>query len=301
LVDESNGPSEAGTVFYRVLMTQDEREALRSLGGTNPLLITPGQAFYLFYYLLNCDGDLLLPMLGSMLNSFGSSSFSYLDAGGLLPDVIDRVMTSFSSSIYLDDDRRKISALEAARDRIRMDIDTKREREGSGSKREQTAVPRLEWLVDLGLLKREQEGGAPPGYRFTEPGRSVVSALAESYEERLQSGFADEALAKVLDRHYASAMAVTLPEQPPVRKPTPDTLLRLIEPTYRSIGSMTGYVLVRPLMLAALATQVNGQSRSVFEYDEMIDCLQQAYEQRPNDVHYTVDRLSTDYQVRLSS
>jgi len=289
--------SEPAVVFYRVLMDELERHSLVAVAERNPLHLSAAQSYFLTYYILISDGDFLIPMLKELAAQYRSRRFTYLDAGSILPDVMLEVVTAFTSVIYLDDDRRKLSTLETSRERVLQDIATRREREGSGSKRDQIIVPRLEWLVDLGFLSRGN-GESTGFYEFTPEGLDAATSLGTAYETFLRTGFPDQALSRLLDEHYAECMSHLAPGHPTVGRLDPETLIEVLRSTYDAIGSITGYVLLRPIVLAS-AIDALGSTKTIFEYSEFVRCLQEMHERHSDWITYTVDRLSTDYQVKL--
>ena len=70
---------------------------------------------------------------------------------------------------------------------------------GSGSRREQECITRLEWTVDLDILSKVSSRT----YKFTSTGKRLVSQLDKYYAKYLETGYVDQALQKV-DVRYGS-------------------------------------------------------------------------------------------------
>lgn len=298
LVDEVFRLTEAGQILLDVLMTEaDTRCWTRPCPDGNPFELNHEQTYFLVHQVLAADGDFLLPWIGRLLGRFGANKFGYLEAGEEIPSVLERMAAGFEPVAYLDSDRQQLAAVESARRRIESEISTKKEREGSGSRRDQTSVPRLEWLVDLGVLDRV--GRDLLTYRFTEPGQALATALSRAYEDEISHTYADVVVQRVLDTAFARACSPLLAVEPPGTSSAPVDIVAYLRPAYDAIDSITGYCLLRTLNLAAAITASRRDVAQPIEYDTVVAELERAYRERPGLIHYTVDRLSTDYQVKL--
>src|SRR5439155_13202764 len=141
------------------------------------------------------------PWMASIASRYESERFSYLEAGEAIPGILGSLLDPFASAAYLDSDRRQLIAIESTKARVEQEIERHVEKEGSGSRRDQISVPRLEWLVDLGLMVREKPDDLL--YRFTSVGLAIAKQLNEAYMAALQSSSADSALNSVLDNNFA--------------------------------------------------------------------------------------------------
>ena len=307
LLDEVFRPTEAGMILHQVLVAPDERSSWREGSdlGPNPMELTPGQRYFIAHSILAADGDFLIPWIGALQTRFGGRSFGYLEAGSEIPAILGEVASTFEPVAYQASDRRQLDALRAAGAKIEEEITSKKHLEGSGSRREQTSVPRLEWLVDLGILDRLNTEALD--YRFTQAGEHAVRELTVAYQDALAHRYADAALQAVLDASFARAFRLIL--DPAGRRDAEQgseaqkgiDIVDYLRPAYREIDSISGYCLLRTLNLLAAITAVRSGQRELIEYAKAVELLEGAYRREPGRLHYTTDRLSTDLQVRLSA
>jgi len=298
LADEVFRLTEAGQILLDVLMSEEDTACWsRPCQEQNPFDLNNEQRYYLVHQVLAADGDFLVPWIGRLVSRFSGSEFSYLDAGEEIPAVLGRMAATFEPVAYLDSDRQDLAAVESARRRIETEISVRKEKEGSGSRRDQTSVPRLEWLVDLGVLERTDRNGLT--YRFSEVGLAVGRSITSAYEGELARSYADTAVARVLDSAFARACWPLLTGSVAPVAAAPQDIVEFLRPAFDAINSISGYCLLRPLNLVAAITAHRAGAAVPLEYESVVALLEGAYRQHPDIVHYTVDRLSTDYQVKL--
>jgi hypothetical protein len=156
------------------------------VGGTNPLVLTVGDTVLFLYMLLRQDGDFLIPYLHDLLR-LADRPFSYLEAGENVPVVIDEVLRRFRSAVYTGEDRERYEDLRLAQAKIQNNIDRRVETMGSGSRREQTVLPRLEWLVDVGVLRKEE--GGTRNYSMSQKGKVFCERVYTEYAHLAEEGF----------------------------------------------------------------------------------------------------------------
>jgi hypothetical protein len=296
LVDEVFRVTEAGQILREVLGDERDRRCWEEpCTDHNPMELTPDVRYFLAHAVVSADGDFLIPWVHRLVQRFGSTAFSYLEAGMEIPSVLETMVANFEPVAYLVNDRQQLLAADSARARIETEISTRKEKEGSGSRRDQTSVPRLEWLLDLGILTRVDPSSL--SYRFTPIGRDVAARLGEAYQAAIKEHFADTALQRVLDESFATASGPLLEA---AETPGADRdVLAFLRPAFEAIDSISGYCLLRTLNLtAAVFAARNGTFRPI-EYATVVGELEQTYKDRPGLVEFTVDRLSTDYQVKL--
>jgi hypothetical protein len=192
--------------------------------------------------------------------------------------------------------RRQLQALDATRGRVEAEIEVRKEKEGSGARRDQLVVPRLEWLVDFGILTKPQADGT--SYTYTQAGQTIARQIADEYKAALRSTYVDQALQSVLDAHFARILSPLLGAH---KVSQPAQVLQFLRPAYDLIDSISGYCLLRPLNVLAAITSARSGDPQALEYVDTVRLVESAYKERPDAVHYTVDRLTTDYQVKLFS
>lgn len=298
LADEVFRLTEAGQILLDVLMTRADVDCwAQPCYDENPFELSNEQRYFLMHQLLIADGDFLIPWVGRLIGRFQAAEFSYLEAGEEIPAVFERLAAAFEPVAYLDTDRQDLAAVESARQRIETEISVRKEKEGSGSRRDQTSVPRLEWLVDLGVLDRTDRNLLT--YRFSGAGTAVAHALTDAYEQELTHSYADTVVQRVLDTAFARACWPLLSGQVADASAKSVEIVDYLRPAYDAINSISGYCLLRTLNLAAAITAFRRKAAQPIEYEFVIGQLERTYKEHPESVHYTVDRLSTDYQVKL--
>lgn len=293
LVTGSYEPTDMGLVLSQGLMSTEQREAFNRPSTSNPLFLDRGEQVFFLYNLLAADGDFMLPFCETLLHRFGNESFNYLDAGSLVPDTLESMVNRFSGSAYSISDRDQLDRLESTRQRILREIDQKIERQGSGSRREQTTIPRLEWLVDLGLAERVESRT----WRFTEAGIKLVD-LAQAYRAEMVRRYPENVMSALLDSRFFELVARVYSDKP-CQTVDSKQFLSFVRPTYSQLAGVGGYSLLRPSLLYANILSLTDEQGLIIEYDQATKLLEDIYQADPTAVHYTIDRFNTDYQIRV--
>ncbi len=264
----------------------------------NPITLSKGEKALFLFCILKEDGDFLIPLMHTLVVNYKTQGFSYLEAGNFLPNVIEEVLNRFVSSVYTSDDREQYRALEGARSKIIQNIEKKIESTGFGSRREQTIVPRLEWLADIGILKRELN----KKYRYfvSRRGQEFIEELYSCYIEAANKGYVDDALHTVLDTKLLQFLFYLLYEPVERLKPV-DDVIQFITPSYSECRNITGYCLVRPLLLLAHFRRWDAGENCALEYNQAIQALEEAYQEDPNRFYFTTARFGKDYQIKLET
>jgi len=293
LVTGSYDSTDMGLVLSQGLMSPDQHEAFNHPSTTNPLVLERGEQVFFLYNLFNADGDFLLPFCEALLNRFGDGSFNYLDAGSLVPNMIVGILDRFADSVYSQSDREQMKRLESARKKILENIEEKAEEKGSGSRREQTTIPRLEWLVDVGAAERVE----PRTWRFTEAGLKLTE-LTQAYEAEMAKRYPENVMRAILDLWffgYVSRAYGHMPSQNVGR----DKFVTFIWPAYRRLAGVGGYCLLRPLLLYANILSINNDQSLFLEHEEATKLLEETYQLDSSALQYTIDRYNTDYQIKI--
>lgn len=296
LLDEECHKTDLGELLM-VLQNTNEKDALWE-PPKNPITPTKADQTLFIFSLLKNDGDFLIPFMQALIKHFGENTFSYLEAGNLIPDVIEEILQRFAGAVYTSSDREEYHKLEAAKTEISKNIERKAETEGFGSRREQTVVPRLEWLVDSGILSRIKS--QKYRYLLTPRGREFIERIYSSYRNAFDVGYVDEAIDKVLDGHFMRLVQHLLYESIDTLTQIND-IIQFLSPAYVEFSSITGYCLVRPLLLLSHIQKWNVGKRCVIEYNQAIEALEEAYQENPNQFYFTTARFGEDYQIKLEN
>jgi len=286
--------TDMGLVLSQGLMSTEQREAFNRPSSSNPLILERGEQIFFLYNLLAADGDFLLPFCEALLNRFGSGNFNYLNAGLLVPDTIGGILDRFAGSVYTQSDREQMKKLESARETILKNIEGKAEEKGSGSRREQTTIPRLEWLVDLGLAEQVESriwSFTETGLKLTELTQAYEAEMAKRYPENvMKDAILDSGFFGFVSRAYSDKVFQNVGKE---------QFLHFVWPAYRQLAGVGGYSLLRPMLLYANILSLLNQQGLFLEYDEATKLLEDAYQSDPTALQYTIDRYNTDYQIRI--
>lgn len=291
--------TEAGDLLVDVFMPEEQRQAFeRDEPGSSILVLNTRERVLFLYQLLAADGDFLLPFVHTLAGRFGTAPFGYLDAGRILPEVCRDTARRFSSYGYTAQDREALRQLESTADKIEQQIVDSIETIGAGSRREQTSIPRLEWLIDLGLAERRPTDESTRVFALTEAGVQFAGQAYPLYEGYLSSLYADRALTSMLDRNfcdlvnqlYFGGMGTALVE---------GDLVEFVRRAYATLSKLRGYYLLRPLLLVSNLNALESDVSQFMEYAVAVDALERTYQAGPERLSYSIDRFATDYQVRL--
>ena len=298
LLDSAYRLTDFGRVLSRGLLSREEMDAFQAISvDLNPLTLTLPQKVFFLYILLAKDGDFLMPFTKALSTTFGTHVFSYLDAGEVVPQVLKTLLDRFWGSGYTKEEREQLRQLRSALASIEEAIATQMERQGSGSRREQTTIPRMEWLIDVGLAEKASSDEGRRSYKLTDSGHDFASAFSTEYEKLLRTKYPDEALASLLDEGFFRLVQASFAGKESGTPQQTDTV-EYLRPAYDILTGVSGYCAIRPLLLLANALYVS-EGYSVMEYADVLKGLEEAYRANPERVYYTITRRGTDYQVRI--
>jgi hypothetical protein len=295
LVTASCERTDMGLVLYQGLMSKEQLEAFDHPSDANPLVLERGEQVFFLYNLLAIDGNFLIPFCEVLLNRFSGGNFNYLDAGSIIPGVMEIMGNSFLGSAYNLADQQQLQILEKGRQQILKNIEEKAEVKGSGSRREQTTIPRLEWLVDVGAV----ELVGTRTWRFSELGLKLIS-LAQAYAAEMKKSYPENVIGALLDSWFFEFVAQAYGKVSP-QEVGRDEFLSFIGPGYKQLAGVGGYCLLRPLLLYSNILSLCDSRGLFLEYDRATRLLEDIYQLDPTALHYTIDRYNTDYQIRLES
>jgi len=301
LIDSIYDPTNMGEVLSKALMDDIEKKSFEMVSDEiNPLSLTIKQQIYFLYNILVADGDFFIPFASSLLLNFGENSFSYLDVGEKLPKLIEIIVSIFSGAIYISDDRKQMDSLIRMKETVEKQIDEEIEKKGSGSRREQTNVPRLEWMLDMGLIKKVKNNKLESSltYNLTKIGKVFIREISQLYNKTLKLSYPEESLQYVLDNSFYSIinMSYFAGKAKPFSE---NNVLSFLQDGYKILKNAYGYCLFRPLLLLSNILALSKPNPLFLEYNRAVKLIESAYQRNPSQFHYTIDRFSTDYQVKI--
>lgn len=296
VVDESFGLTELGHTLLLGFIPRDEVAAWegKAISTLSPLVLTQMQKVFFIHAILKVDGDFIISLLEQWVDQFGTATFTYLDAGNLMPIALDNMASHFSSSVVSSDDQQEMSKIAGLSKTIAKQAEVKIETQGSGSSREQISIPRLEWLVDLGLLTKEGRRR----YRFTKQGLILAKELTTYYRSLLSQHYPEDCLSKLIDHHlFGPAMEFLCGH---AKKAGASDGLNLLKDAHENLKGALGYVLLRSLLLLINGRQAETEMPCFIEYDDALQIVEAEHRDHPKSIYYTVDRMSNEHQVKFS-
>ncbi len=295
LLESDFVPSELGRTLSAALMPAAETSTWKNgtLSLLSPLVLTAGQKVFFTYLLLRCDGEFLLRLLANIDTQLGPGPFRYLDVGQIIPSVLDDMASSYRGVAFSDDDQRELTDIRHRRDLIAKQNTENVEKEGSGSSREQLAIPRLEWLVDLGILRKI----GLREYEFSPRGRSLARSLTTHYRQLMGRYPPDDCLHRLLKQHLFGPIAESICGAS--RMCEREEWLGLARESYERMKGPMGYVSLRSLLIQVHASQAERGESGFIEYDDALRAIEEEHRQRPHSVYYTIDRLGNEHQVKF--
>jgi hypothetical protein len=246
----------------------------KPMAGKNPLVLSDEERAVFFYALVKEDGDFLIPFMNTLLCTFGDSSFSYVEAGNVIPHVFEETLNRFQGALYTSADRDQYQSMEEAKQKIVENMRKEIHVEGFGSRREQTAVPRLEWLVDLGVLGKLD--GERYKYFVCSKQKTPIEMAYARYISAAGSGYADGAIGKLLDNEIMLLVFRFLCDHSCETEAVTD-ILGFVKVAYERLKPPTGYCVMRPLLLLSHNLNWAAAGKQVVEYRQAVELLEEAY------------------------
>jgi hypothetical protein len=258
-----------GQLFLKLVNPQEITAFRVYASEANPLLLSTSQKLFFLFTLVEHDADVFLPLFGDLLTN--QSTFSDREAGDLLPNVLHTAHSRLRSKVRTGADAARLQKLSDTA----QTIEQWRGRTYSGKgAREETITPRLEPLVDLGILGKD----SPFLYRyeFTQAGRSIMRGLAEAEDlDALDTRFFSLTTKEFgLSRDHLSRQ---------------EDIVDAIYQGFRNLASPLGYAPIREALLLSVLTTID-QGLGYFEMAEALESLRAVQRQYPNVVRFSVDR-----------
>ena len=258
------------------LVTESELAAFgRFDSSCNPLELTRPQRLFFLYLLLERDLSILVPLHEQLLDRGGH--FSDLEAGDLLPDLYLSASKALRSTGRGGQEADRASQLAETAEAIRA-------RQGKSygkTVREQTVTPRLEPLVDIGLLTKPEAYSY--NYQFTPRGRDFFSSMKGRWLDSF-SGFGKSAAAFLGydDRELS----------------TDAELLHLLHAAWDKLKSHLGYSPITETLLLGLIDGLE-QGAGWFELDQARTSLRRIQREVPGLLRFNMDRRGNLAVVRF--
>ena len=241
----------------------------------NPLELTRPQRLFFLYVLLERDLSVLVPLHEQLLDRDGH--FSDLEAGDLLPDLYLSASRALRSTGRGGHEADRASQLAETAEAIRA-------RQGKSygkTVREQTVTPRLEPLVDIGVLAKPEAYSYD--YEFTLGGRDFFSNMKGRWSDSF-SGFGRSAAAFLgYDDREVS---------------TDSELLHLLHLAWDRLKSHLGYSPINETLLLGLIQGLE-QGAGWFELPQARASLLRIQREVPSLLRFNMDRRGNLSVVRF--
>jgi len=235
----------------------------------NPLRLTDSQKILFLYCLYNKDLD-VLPQLTTRLLAI-QSPFTDGEAGDLLPTIFDDVVNRYKTVAVAGDQVARLRQLSITA----RAIEQRRGGRFGKTVREQTITPRLEALVDIGVLSKTD----PLSYRYvvTPVGRRFIESAGHAPDG---GGF--------IETGFVGA-ATRLAGIPSEKMTSTEAILRSCYLSWKEIASGLGYAAITDTILLAAIRSLETRI-GYFEYDAALAAIMNAQKLSPPLVRLNIDR-----------
>jgi len=246
----------------------------------NPFVISRQQAMLLLYCLLENDGDVLKRLIPS-LKACQGQAFNDRQAGDLLPDIFREIALYLRNRILPIEERNRLELLLKIAESIARQ---KNLPYSGGGAREEAIKVRLEPLVDMGLLTKDDPYKYE--YRLNLAACDFFAALGENGD-----------LGQFLDTGFLTTWARTFGPSSASPATTPD-LLWALNRAWQELKSPIGYA---PIVDTALLGGIYAltERKVVFEVATARQFLKDCQKEHPTLLRFGVDRTGAMAHVRI--
>lgn len=263
------------------LMTQEEMDAFRvPRRDVNPYKLSLNQQVFFLYCLLERDGD-VLRRLGEKLLSL-DETFSRAKAGRELGVVFREMSEAYRRLAQRGDELATLRGWK----KYANAIENQKPSSHAGV-REQRVTMRLEALVDVGLLEKDNPHGFK-SYRFSEAGRNFLQALSaeQTTDNFLRSGF----FGAVNQAYGIGAAALQEMWQ----------VLGALAPSYQVLRSPLRYAPIEEMALMSAIQLMTSEHKHFFERDHVMGTMLELRRRHPDDIRFNIDQFGNIRYIKLS-
>jgi hypothetical protein len=225
---------------------------------SNPFLLAPSQRFMFIYAIMDADGDVLRRAYGSLVQN--SRVFTREDVGRSVADALEALYRERLGRTTVGKELQEVLKMREIVEAVRKQIEAKKESNTGMGPVESVSTPRVEPLVDCGILAKPER--TTYAYELTEGGRGFLEMLART-----------PSVGEFIDNQLASAVAGAL--QLHRRTVTMEDTLTWVAVAYNSIISGLGYFSVREVAALAIAKTV-AQGFVAFEITDAMRAVLEA-------------------------
>jgi len=267
---DSYTPLVRGQVLLHLLKPDEVSTFQEYSPDMNPMLLTQEQQFFFLYTIITSDKHLIIPLYHQLLDT--KEEFADYEAGNLLPGIIRNIYGNFRQQVRSGADAIRLKKLLEMADVIERWKD--REYKGQGA-RDETITVRLEPLVDLGILTKDDPFSYR--YRLSPIGRRLMTQLTKNDKE--------QDIKRQFFTHIIDAYSLGL------GKISDDAeRLHFIYESYSRLKSPLGYAPINDVMLLGILLAIAAK-RGSFEIEEGMQTARTIQQKHPNLVRFNVDRM----------
>jgi hypothetical protein len=259
--------------FVLLALTPDEEiEAFKDFDPDhNPLLLSDPQAIVLLYSLIDNDAEVLFPLFEKLLGGSGAP-FDERTAGGLLPDILDKIIKARRGQSLTPEERDRLALLTRTAANIAK---WKNKAYTGGSALQEAITVRLEPYCDLGLLTKPN----PDRYEW-----QTTDGLRTLWENWGSLAETDRFLDERFFAAFAAARGIAAEEA------TDEEATSALAAAGEALKSSLGYSPITDVGLLAGAKLLTEEHR-VLELHRTLTLLKSLQKQDPEFVRFTVDRM----------
>jgi hypothetical protein len=263
-------PLVRGHLLLQLLSPEDIGAFQEYMPNINPMLFTQEQQFFFLYTIIESDMHIMIPLFRQLLEMQGD--FADYEAGNLLPAIIRDIYRRFRQQVRSGADEFRLKKMLETAEVIEHWKD--RDYKGKGA-RDETITVRLEPLVDLGILVKDDPFSYR--YRLSSTGRHLMTRLTEpDHDPNIESQ---------LFTHIIDAYNLGL------EKFSDDAdRLHFIYESYSRLKSPLGYAPINEVMLLGTLLAIQAK-RGYFEIEEGVQTVRTIQQKYPRIVRFNVDRM----------
>lgn len=236
----------------------------------NPMQLSQEQQFFFLYTIIESDMHVMIPLYRHLLET--KEDFADYEAGNLLPGIIRDIYERFRQQVSTGADAMRLKKLLETAEVIEGWKD--REYKGTGA-RDETITVRLEPLVDLGILVKDDPFAYR--YRLSSPGRRLMTLLIETSN--------DPDIENRLFTYIIDAYSLGLK-----RLSGDSDRLPFIYESFSRLKSPLGYAPINDVMLLGILIAIQTK-RGYFEIQEGMQTVRAIQQKYPRLVRFNVDRM----------
>lgn len=268
-------PTSRSYSFLHLVTEQEQKAFIEYSPDVNPFFTSIEQSLLLLYSFIENDGEILVPLWNRLLNS-PQPQFSERQAGDLLPSIIKNVISRYKNKTSSIDFRKRLESLGKTAESISLQLNV--QDYSSVSAREETVRVRIEPIVDLGLLQKQNPFRYE--YTFSDAGRIWAEAFSGDEDSVDIGDF-------IHQRFFFTAASA---QKISAEFLTLDGIIPRLKSAWEVISSSNGYAPIEEIALLAGIKALINESK-IIEISTAREAIIAFQKANPYKVRFTVDRF----------